>query len=309
MYCSTCGAYLSSERATCAECGARAPSQSVDRRPHSSGSGPAERGVQPNLAARGRPRYGPEDGRWLPERSIAACPRCGYRGEGVTYFSRGIHAAALIGVTVFTAGAMGAGGLIYYLIRREHLLCPRCGRGWGRHGELSLAPTSEALAQRAAPPLPSPSRERGSRTLSVLLFLFAAIMLTLAVTHMELAPFIIGGFAAAGGVATHYRANEQRERRRAALLEQLQLPVLRLARERGGRLTVTEVAASLGWPLPRAEKVLNSLEDGLRVNSDVTSEGVIVYDFWDFMHRPDRLPPPDPAPPMRRMEGSDPASA
>ena len=64
----------------------------------------------------------------------------------------------------------------------------------------------------------------------------------------------------------------------------LQQPVLRLAGDRGGRLTVTEVASSLGWPLRRAEKVLNSLEDGLRVASTVTDQGVIVYEFRELMH-------------------------
>ncbi|HEV2733455.1 MAG TPA: hypothetical protein VGV85_01415, partial [Longimicrobiaceae bacterium] len=89
-------------------------------------------------------------------------------------------------------------------------------------------------------------------------------------------------------------ARKEREARRAALLSNLQMPVLALAAERRGRLTVTETAAALGWPLPRAEKVLDSLEDGLRVNSEVTDEGVIVYEFRELAHGrgPQQLPPP-----------------
>ena len=60
--------------------------------------------------------------------------------------------------------------------------------------------------------------------------------------------------------------------------------MLKLAADHGGRLTVTEVATSLGWTLPRAEKVLESLEDGYRVSSEVTDEGLIVYEFRELMH-------------------------
>jgi hypothetical protein len=278
MYCSTCGAFLPEGRSACSECGTPAEARPTTRR---------ENAPHGRAAAR---RYGSEDGRWLAERDVGVCPRCGYRGEGISYFSKGTHAAALIGVTVLTAGAMGAGGLIYYLIRREHLGCPRCGKGWGRHGELSLAPTAGMAERATAARVPAVSRERSSRGMAVFLFLLAAILFTVSLVQAELAPFVIGGFAAAGGVVFQRRANEQRERRRLALLEELQLPVLRLAREHGGRLTVTEVAAGLGWTLPRAEKVLNSLEDGLRVNSEVTREGVIVYEFWELIHTPKELP-------------------
>ena len=77
-------------------------------------------------------------------------------------------------------------------------------------------------------------------------------------------------------------ANRERQARRAALISSLQLPVLRLAAECEGRLTVSEVATGLGWTMRRAEKVLQSLEDGLRVESEVTDEGVIVYDFREL---------------------------
>jgi hypothetical protein len=46
------------------------------------------------------------------------------------------------------------------------------------------------------------------------------------------------------------------------------------------------VAAELGWTMPRAEKVLDSLEDGIRVCSEVTDEGVIVYEFREILNAP-----------------------
>ena len=71
--------------------------------------------------------------------------------------------------------------------------------------------------------------------------------------------------------------------------------MLQLDADRGGRLTVSEVAAQLGWTLPRAEKVLNSLEDGYRVSSDVTDEGLIVYDFRELRYTATGGPAPLPA--------------
>jgi hypothetical protein len=97
---------------------------------------------------------------------------------------------------------------------------------------------------------------------------------------------VAAGIAAIGGLLLYQAADGERQRRRAALISALQLPVLRLASQRGGRLTVTEVAAELGWTLPRAEKVLRSLDDGVRVDSEVTDEGVIVYQFRELLRPP-----------------------
>lgn len=99
--------------------------------------------------------------------------------------------------------------------------------------------------------------------------------------------------AAAGSLALRRNAERERERRRAATIAQLQAPVLKLAYERGGRLTVTETASALGWTLPRAEEVLRSLDDDFRVSSQVTDEGVIVYEFRELLtpNRRGELPP------------------
>jgi hypothetical protein len=270
MYCSTCGAYMTEERTHCTECGSAV-------------------GLRARPEQRPTPRFGSEDRRWMVQRNMGVCPRCSYRGEGLSYFSRGSHAAALVGATVLTMGAMGAGGVLYYLIRRDHRVCPRCGKGWGRFGETSLPPTTPPLAERPRPRVPATRTEGVRRTWSVLLWVFAVIMIVGAVASVELAPALFGAAAGAGGWLLHRSANQAREERRAALLADMQLPVLQLAGERGGKLTVTEVAATLGWPMRRAEKVLQSLDDGLRVNSEVSDEGVIVYEFLEVMHSPRRL--------------------
>lgn len=257
MYCSTCGARLVEGRSRCDTCGAVVFGAPV----------PSERA-------------------WSSPVAAATCPRCGYRGQGISYFSRGTHVAAAVGLTLLTAGAMGAGGLIYYLVRRDHVVCPRCGRGWGKNGVVALV-SGDQPGSLAAPTFASGGG--GKQTLSVLMFLFAAAMVVVGLAASEIAPLVIAGIAATGGIALQKSASEERQKRREALLSALQLPVLQLAGRKGGQLTVTEVAAELGWTMKRAEKVLQSLDDGLRVTSDVTNEGVIVYDFPELTRASGRL--------------------
>ena len=66
--------------------------------------------------------------------------------------------------------------------------------------------------------------------------------------------------------------------------------MLRLAARRGGSLTVTEVASELSLSLPAAEKVLIELDDGFRVRSEITEDGILLYEFPEVRHRPE-LPP------------------
>jgi len=277
MYCSTCGAYVAEGRTHCTECGSRAvrTDERVARR--------EPREIRPAA------RFGSEDRRWMMERNVGLCPRCSYQGEGISYFSRGRHAAGLVGATVVTMGAMGAGGVIYYLMRRDHRVCPRCGKGWGRYGELSLAPDVRRAPDRPNSRLPSARRESIFRTWSVLMWVFAVLLIVGGIAGAEFAPILFGAGAGAGAWMLQRTANQAREERRTALLAEMQISALRLAQERGGRLTVTETAAALGWPLRRAEKVLVSLDDGLRVNSEVSDEGVIVYEFREVLHPPRRL--------------------
>ncbi len=260
MFCSTCGTLVPEGRRTCTSCGSRVASRSPAASAEVGGSLSRER--SPLAAVRGR-----------------VCPRCGYHGEGIGYFSRGSRIAALVGVTVLTMGAMGAGGLIYYLVRRDHIVCPRCGRGWGAEGERAVTRQAPREMEPAAAAVSGASWKRGW---SMVLFLLAALLMVAGMMAGEVGLVAGALFSAAGGALLLQAAGRERERRREALISALQLPVLKLAARQGGRLTVTEVAAHLGWPLRRAEKILQSLDDGVRVDSEVTDEGVIVYDFLEL---------------------------
>lgn len=69
---------------------------------------------------------------------------------------------------------------------------------------------------------------------------------------------------------------------------QRQLAVLRLAEAEDGQLTVTEIAAKLGWSLEVAKATMMSMEDGVRVTTSFTDEGVMLYEFPELIHDPGR---------------------
>ncbi|HEU0300398.1 MAG TPA: hypothetical protein VFR37_13105 [Longimicrobium sp.] len=264
MYCSTCGARVPEGRSRCDTCGSPV-------------SRPSGYGI-PAAATQARG----------PLAIVATCPRCGYQGQGSTYFSQGGPVAVLVLVSLFT---WALGGLVYYLLRRDFRVCPRCGESWGPRGERALALGPGSAGAAVYPAVAAAEGEevessRGWMFGAYVMFAFAFILMMAGLGEGEFAPFLLGALSAGGGVAMVKGANRAREQRRQALLVGLQQPVLRLAEERGGRLTVTEVASSLGWPMPRAEKVLNSMEDGLRIASEVTDDGVIVYEFRELMHAP-----------------------
>jgi hypothetical protein len=266
MYCSTCGARVPDGHTRCTNCGAPV-------------SRPAGFGVPAVV----------QHQQGVPL-TVAVCPRCGFQGPTVSYFSQGSHVAGLIVLTLFTLfPAMGFGGLLYYWLRRDHRCCARCGQTIGKGEVLALAAASQhgaALPAAAAAEADMPEGGGGVAWSvgSVVFFVLSAILMLAGFGDGEPAAVFFGLMAGGAGGFLLKRARAAREERRQSLLVALQQPVLRLAGDRGGRLTVTEVASTLGWPMRRAEKVLNSLDDGLRVVSDITNEGVIVYDFRELRH-------------------------
>lgn len=281
MYCSTCGAHVPAGRAHCTTCGSSVAGAANGAQPGY--------GAQPAYSA--QPAYTPAarpGGQVQPALVGHTCPRCGYVGEGVSYFSKGSHIAGLVVLGVVSGAMAGVFAIVYYLSFHNHTICPRCGKDWGHQRDYPRIGSGGVQPAIAA----SSGRASVANGFSIALFLFAALMMMVAVGAGEVLPAMFGLAAAGGGAGLQTIARKEREARRAALLSNLQMPVLALAAERRGRLTVTETAAALGWPLPRAEKVLNSLEDGLRVNSEVTEEGVIVYEFRELAHGGRKLPPP-----------------
>jgi predicted RNA-binding Zn-ribbon protein involved in translation (DUF1610 family) len=260
MRCTTCGEFLREHEAACPRCGAV-----VSQRPL---MGPT--GVE-----------------------VRSCPRCGHLGTGVKYFQRPGHMVLLLGISVFT---YGFGGLAYYFARRKRRICGECGLGWERTRALGPGfaghPVSAASAGtgsggpgtafNAAESLPR--RGVGRRVLGVAMVLLATLIVAIGFIEFELGAIAAGSVFGAAGTATVWWGLKAREDRRHAIMARLQRQVLLLATEKSGTLTVTEVAASLNMSLSAAEEVLGRMDDGLRVRSDITDEGVIVYEFPELRH-------------------------
>ncbi len=262
MRCTTCGEYLTDHEGTCPTCGAVALSQ-------------------PNMRAMGV--------------EVRSCPRCGHVGTGVGYFQRLGHMGLLIGISVFT---YGFGGLAYYFARRKRLICAQCGLGWekarfpspGFAGQLAFADSAGTglvgRGTRAGTERGLPRRGVGRRVVGVAMVLFAGLLISIGVVEFEVAAIAFGSVMGAAGTGTIWWGLKARQDRRQALMSRLQRRVLVLATENGGTLTVTEVAASLDLSLSSAEEVLDRMDDGLRVRSEVTDQGIIVYEFPELRHHP-----------------------
>ncbi|MDZ7779231.1 MAG: hypothetical protein U5R14_04730 [Gemmatimonadota bacterium] len=257
MHCTTCGEAIEPGEDRCTTCGAVAPAARI--------VGHADR--------------------------VRACPRCAYQGEGVPYFRRAGHVALLVGVSVFT---YGIGGLVYWLVRRHHLVCPRCGLGWenaarvmsvaGPEAEQHLSNGKGALDE----PLPSAGLKR--RIGGVAMVLLATLLVLVGIVEGEAAAVALGSVVGVGGSLTFYWGWRGLQDRRHAVLRGLQRRVLHLAAEKGGTLTVTEAAAELNLSLSAAERILTGMDDDFRVRSEISREGVLYYEFPELRHRGDLGP-------------------
>ena len=59
--------------------------------------------------------------------------------------------------------------------------------------------------------------------------------------------------------------------------------IVRLARQKGGRLMVAETAADTGLMVQEAEEILRELADGGYAEIEVTDSGMVVYRFPEFL--------------------------
>jgi len=216
--------------------------------------------------------------------NVHRCPRCGYQGDGIPYFKRASHVALLIGISFFT---YGLGGLGYWLLRRNRVVCPSCGLAWHYYPQ-ALPPPSEGrkqlpVAAEGDEPLPRGGLVR--RALGVGLIILATVLIVAGIAEYEAGMIAAGSVMGAVGTGGFWWGLKGLNERRKALMHRLQQKVLRLATHRGGTLTVTEVAADLNLSLPAAEKVLASMDDGFRVRCEISKEGVLFYEFPEVLHR------------------------
>jgi hypothetical protein len=215
---------------------------------------------------------------------VRRCPRCSYQGEGIPYFRRAGHVGMLVGASFFT---WGFGGLIYWLARRKHLICPRCGLGW-EHASRALAVTGsepERVMLEAEPDEKLPSAGLKRRIAGVGAILMASLLVLIGFVEWEMVAVAVGSVVGGGGSGMFYWGWKGLQERQKALMQGLQRKILKLADVKGGTLTVTEVAADMNLSLPAAENILTSMDDGFRVRSEISKEGVLYYEFPELLHR------------------------
>ena len=215
---------------------------------------------------------------------VRRCPRCSYQGEGIPYFRRAGHVGMLVGASFFT---WGFGGLIYWLARRKHLICPRCGLGW-EHASRALAVTGsepERVMLEAEPDEKLPSAGLKRRIAGVGAILMASLLVLIGFVEWEMGAVAVGSVVGGGGSGMFYWGWKGLQERQKALMQGLQRKILKLADIKGGTLTVTEVAADMNLSLPAAENILTSMDDGFRVRSEISKEGVLYYEFPELLHR------------------------
>jgi len=200
------------------------------------------------------------------------------------YFRRAGHVGLLVGASLFT---YGFGGLVYWLARRKHLVCPRCGLGW-ENASRALSVTGPEPEQRlieAEPDEVLPSAGIKRRVMGTTMVLGASLMVLLGFTQWVMPLVAVGSVVGGGGSLMFYWGWQGLQNRRNAIMQGLQRKILKLANARRGTLTVTEVASDLNLALPAAEKILETMDDGFRVRSEISKDGVLYYEFPEIVHR------------------------
>lgn len=225
--------------------------------------------------------------------SVRRCPRCGFRGDGIPYFRRPSHVALLAGVGLFT---YGIGGVIYWMVKRNHLVCANCGLGWehallGRPREGAGEAMAMARLDASSPPPPLPRGGVFRRILGLGMAAVSVVLVTVGVASAEVGAVAAAGVLGLVGGGLFLWGQKGLQARRQAILTGLQQQVLLLASERGGTLTVTEVAAALSATMQAAERVLITMDDGFRVRSEITNEGIVLYEFPELQRLQPRNPP------------------
>ncbi len=83
-------------------------------------------------------------------------------------------------------------------------------------------------------------------------------------------------------IQSHYRGQRLRTADRAELrLQTWESELVKLASERGGKLTIVEAVAATGLRAPQVEEALRSLTQQGVADIDVTDSGMLVYRFPD----------------------------
>ncbi len=258
MFCAACGTESSETARFCASCGAAV--------------GRPSRASAARLAAR-----------------VYTCPSCGAPSVPQSYFSRGRNVAKLILLLPFSM----IGPLLFFFYRKDRIICGNCRHllpqeaHRGLLGPMNLNLTTGASNALALPIVDEEAERIGRegrlhRVRGTVFGMTSAVFAGLAASGDATASLAISGVLAAGSLASllassayGQRAETRRRRHRA-------LRILALAGQHKGRLTVTAVASFLGMDLVEAERALDEMVDGQRIDVEITDDGRVFYVFMEL---------------------------
>ena len=103
-------------------------------------------------------------------------------------------------------------------------------------------------------------------------------------SDVDIMPFVVGISFFAFGSLLWVLSEKLEESARLVRYRWQQNRVVRLAQQRGGRLTVTEAAAEVGFAIEEVEEILNHMADGGFVEVEITDSGMMVYRFPEVLH-------------------------
>jgi hypothetical protein len=302
MRCSACGSEAAMGARFCAACGAALPQ--VQAQAQAGGGGPVQVQVHVNLPHAPPPRAlvprAHAHGGALAVTSPYFCHSCGQRTNPLPYFARGMNIAKLALLFPFTSFI---GPLVLFLIRKDRLVCGVCKSLLP--GEVAM-PMLSAFSSTAVddhslvPPvqdqalmekhldnqeiahLERSTRRRRGKAWSY--GVAAAGLAGLGAVALETAGpfpvfFAMSGLAGVGAVVNGTRSKRDGVMAAARRQRQRVMEILSLARQHGGKLTVTLVATHMQLDFREAEALLDGMVDGRRVDVHVDDQGRMTYVF------------------------------
>ncbi len=230
-----------------------------------------------------------------------ACPHCGKAATPTPYFWRRFNLAKLILLLPFSMLAP----LAFFFFRKDRLICSDCRRllpmgtqagllpAWDAEalsGEGYGAPDGTSDGTRLALPIRDPESERlarhgrNHRLRGIALGLSSAGFLGLAAAAGAEAPGVLAASAvlATGSLLSLVAGGRQGQQATLRQQRHQARRILALAGRHQGVLTVTAVASALGLDLVEAERTLDQMVDGSRVDVEISDSGRLTYVFTEL---------------------------
>jgi hypothetical protein len=96
------------------------------------------------------------------------------------------------------------------------------------------------------------------------------------------APMGIGGAL----IRSHFKDKQKAlQEKEDVVYKQREKQIIRLAQQKGGRLSIPEIAVDTSMSTEEAEKFMQELTAKGFVDMQVTDSGVIVYEFYEIAHK------------------------